>query len=625
MQPSRLSSLAIVACVSSALDACAVYDPQLLPRGRDGSVEATSPDGTEGETGVDAALDTDAAMDVPIAMGDSAADGSIDVRADGPIDTGVDVRADVVATDGGCPPGQTDCGGTCVDLATSATHCGACFNACPAVFNGAPRCRAGACSPLCTPPATPYDDSSCIIASTDACPTAMTTSWVTPNQPHVRFDTLTRTPTSNVTLGGACATSTGADQVFTLTAQVAVNYQVELFSEAFDGAVAIRTAPCGTTPMIGETCSNATARAGRELVATATPIAATTAIYVIAKARTTSSGPFAIAVTPSATCTNRALNGAETCDDGNLVTGDGCDTGCTFSATTSTSCALPPRHEAIRAALGTQRYLVNPAVVTDSQTLPCGTASTRDFVTFVTPSASGRLEVRGGANESVALYSVGCAGRPLACAGLGVSSFASVTAGTTYALVVESPLRPLAFSLTLSQCGNGAVEGSEECDDGNMAAGDGCTVACVREASCELEAVASNTFASASRPRFSNCTVVPYSQTVGAVTLPTVSHVTLVALEAGDRVSATLSRAGGTAMNPWGVEILPESAGTMASVSTACNATLAYACSNDAGASSNAVTWVSPAGGNYLLRFFSQGVTMSSLNGTITIDRYPTP
>lgn len=144
-------------------------------------------------------------------------------------------------------------------------------------------------------------------------------------------------------------------------------------------------------------------------------------------------------------CTNRAINGGETCDDGNIVNGDGCDTTCGFTAFTGTSCAPPvTRYEAIRANLGTQRYRVAPPVVADSHSLTCGTAGTRDFVTFVTPATSGRLEIRGGGNESVALFAAGdCSVRPRACAGLGVSSATMVTAGTTYALVVESPLRPL--------------------------------------------------------------------------------------------------------------------------------------------------------------------------------------
>jgi hypothetical protein len=145
----------------------------------------------------------------------------------------------------------------------------------------------------------------------------------------------------------------------------------------------------------------------------------------------------------------------------------------------------------------------------------------------------------------------------------------------------------------------------------------------VRESTCSLTGAPSNTLAGATRPRFSNCAVIPFSLNVGAVAVPTVSHATLVTLAAGDRVTASLSRTGGTALNPWGLEVLPESAAMTATVGATCNGTLSYACSSDAGATSNSVTWISPGGGNYFVRFFSQGVANASLNGTISVERYP--
>ena len=33
-------------------------------------------------------------------------------------------------------------------------------------------------------------------------------------------------------------------------------------------------------------------------------------------------------------------------------------------------------------------------------------------------------------------------------------------------------------------CGDSVVEGSEQCDDGNLAAGDGCSASCTREPRC---------------------------------------------------------------------------------------------------------------------------------------------
>lgn len=67
----------------------------------------------------------------------------------GPDLPGVDgaVVDSLVAPDGGCPGGNTNCGGICVDLKTSLAHCGKCSKACAAGLNcqqGSCKCVAGA-------------------------------------------------------------------------------------------------------------------------------------------------------------------------------------------------------------------------------------------------------------------------------------------------------------------------------------------------------------------------------------------------------------------------------------------------------------------------------------------------
>jgi len=49
----------------------------------------------------------------------------------------------------GCPIGETDCGGVCVDTRTSVAHCGGCESPCPDAVGGAPRCEAGRCADPC--------------------------------------------------------------------------------------------------------------------------------------------------------------------------------------------------------------------------------------------------------------------------------------------------------------------------------------------------------------------------------------------------------------------------------------------------------------------------------------------
>lgn len=50
----------------------------------------------------------------------------------------------------GCPSGQLSCGGSCVTVATSSTHCGRCNNPCAA----GQTCQAGTCSGASTPART---------------------------------------------------------------------------------------------------------------------------------------------------------------------------------------------------------------------------------------------------------------------------------------------------------------------------------------------------------------------------------------------------------------------------------------------------------------------------------------
>ena len=63
-------------------------------------------------------------------------------RDDGSNDTDVD------ATDGGCPPGRTDCSGVCVDLTSDPANCGDCGRRCGA----AEVCNESSCASTCTPP-----------------------------------------------------------------------------------------------------------------------------------------------------------------------------------------------------------------------------------------------------------------------------------------------------------------------------------------------------------------------------------------------------------------------------------------------------------------------------------------
>jgi cysteine-rich repeat protein len=229
-------------------------------------------------------------------------------------------------------------------------------------------------------------------------------------------------------------------------------------------------------------------------------------------------GPYSLSVTltPSA-CGNDVLDGDEECDDGNAASGDGCTATCTIEPTPAAgSC---PGHAVALAsqADGSRTAVISGTTVGRSNTVaPCGTSlssSAPDAIYAVTPDIDGYLDasVTGPFNSVLSVLSscsapVGAAAAVKVCSWQGNASTdpfgieglgstpkrvgVPVVAGTTYFVVVDSAVSSGAassgaFELRVKVappvCGNGLVEGTETCDDGGTAAGDGC------DATCHLE------------------------------------------------------------------------------------------------------------------------------------------
>ena len=159
----RFAALLSVASVVS----CAEWPTVPLRPARDASELADVADVSD--VPGDAALDAqDAAVDtpkdVPLDTGDGDAVGDVDDGADA---DGGDVTPDAAP----CGAGEARCGGMCVDLQSSAAHCGACGNAC-SLPNAAPTCVAGAC--VTTRCSTGYGD--CDGVTTNGCETDLRTT-----------------------------------------------------------------------------------------------------------------------------------------------------------------------------------------------------------------------------------------------------------------------------------------------------------------------------------------------------------------------------------------------------------------------------------------------------------------
>ncbi len=164
-------------------------------------------------------------------------------------------------------------------------------------------------------------------------------------------------------------------------------------------------------------------------------------------------------------CGNGLLSPDEACDDGNEVSGDGCDAVC-LRVEPGFSCAVPGElcREIARCGDG----------------VVAATEQCDDGNTVASDGCSERCRIERGSR---------CEGEPSTCSdttcGDGVvEGVESCDDGNTMPLDGCSPLclrePDCEGTSCTSECGDGLVIG-EECDDGNVTAGDGCS------AECELE------------------------------------------------------------------------------------------------------------------------------------------
>jgi|GEM_PF-3389480 len=148
-------------------------------------------------------------------------------------------------------------------------------------------------------------------------------------------------------------------------------------------------------------------------------------------------------------CGNGKREGLERCDDGNLLTGDGCDAACKLEE--GQSCVL---------------------------SLQCGVGlvcNRRGSHTCVPADECGNGVVEGSevCDDGNSVDSDRCTNACL----LGAGANCSLDSDCVEVCDTESDLDCELANV----CGNGHVEGSEVCDDGNTASGDGC------DAGCKLE------------------------------------------------------------------------------------------------------------------------------------------
>lgn len=355
-------------------------------------------------------------------------------------------------------------------------------------------------------------------AGADACPGAPIT-FTGPADGAKTFHAFANTINATSDVGTTCAVAGKKDVVYRfnvpspgyLTATVAGDFNTALSLRkacTVDTGTTIATADANNVACTNVDKSNATAETLNA------PIEANTDYFLVVKGGGSSSltwlseGTFTLdaAIRPSE-CGNGVTDGAETCDDGNFLSGDGCDPTChkEADATQGISCetAIPIVLDASTTVTGGYEKSVhggnfNVVKSNSSAAFPCGATVGADLIYAMKAPISGVAQVRideASYNLSIIARSactltsitnvVACSAKSNGKGNEAVSF--KVTAGTTYYLMVDAPSLTdrgsyrMDIALQGESCGDGMVTGSEQCDDTNHVAGDGCDEHCALE------------------------------------------------------------------------------------------------------------------------------------------------
>jgi cysteine-rich repeat protein len=222
-----------------------------------------------------------------------------------------------------------------------------------------------------------------------------------------------------------------------------------------------------------------------------------TTYYVIVEGYTedgSPGGPVTLAVlcASTATCGNGSVEPGEGCDDGNTTAGDGCDATCSFECNSPSGATACESIESDDTSVTGQTYMDTYGCFGFAEVGP-------ENVYALTNSGASPEDVRVimtglTADMDIVVLDGGAAGTcdPSACvaASIGIGlvdeevAF-TIPAGSTYQVVVEgydATGGPYDLSIgcgSTSVCGNSILSPAEECDDGNVAAGDGCEPTCL--------------------------------------------------------------------------------------------------------------------------------------------------
>ncbi|MBL9038517.1 MAG: DUF4215 domain-containing protein, partial [Archangium sp.] len=185
-------------------------------------------------------------------------------------------------------------------------------------------------------------------------------------------------------------------------------------------------------------------------------------------------------LTGSASCASGVCNGtvntcqaANTCGNGALETGEGCDDG---NATSGDSCSATCKVESGGACVTTGPGALNQASCASGV---CDTTNATPTCEAADTCGNAKLEAGEGCDDGNTITGDGCStackvenGSTCNATAPGLLNGPSCASGVCNALVSPNRCAPA------DTCGNGALEANEGCDDGNTTNGDGCASTC---------------------------------------------------------------------------------------------------------------------------------------------------
>ena len=197
-------------------------------------------------------------------------------------------------------------------------------------------------------------------------------------------------------------------------------------------------------------------------------------------------------------CGDSVQEGLEECDDGNMVGGDGCSASCVLEDAACTVDSDITDNLASGASVNG-----DSSAGADEHTPDCTAPGSSDVTYSFTAASDGAVIVStdhaGTAYDTALHVREECLdpGTQIACnddkdydnGNYNAELFFEALAGESYSIIVDGwNGESGAFELILSQptCGDGVVEPSEDCDDGNTTGGDGCEADCTPTPVCVI-------------------------------------------------------------------------------------------------------------------------------------------